>query len=213
MISDNLNMGNILESKALLSKYHPEVLKLRVLSNPPQGSKELTEADLITSEKQLYYFYKTLNNIKHFANENSKLNESIALHGRIIKPDMVNAAKAISQFTQVFKYANALLNNANENPLHKLTTLNKIYENIISAANLLGLFLEEPEVFILEIKEKYINLNHIDMEEVKELMKQTLCVRIVVVPDKKSYPIRGGRQHGLFKKNTGVSHQTDAATQ
>lgn len=47
----------------------------------------------------------------------------------------------------------------------------------------------------------------------KESLRHTLCVRIVVVPDKKSYPIRGGRQHGLFKKNTGVSHQTDAATQ
>ncbi len=179
------SLGNILESEVVLSKYHLEVLKLSILSNPPQGSKELVETDFIASEKQLYYFYKTLNNIKNFENENSKLNESIAIHGRIIKPDIVNGIKAsfvaamndnfnttleISEFLKVFKYSNALLNNANENPLHKLTTLNKIYENILTVANLLGIFLEEPEDFILEIKEKYINLNHIDMEEVKELM-------------------------------------------
>jgi cysteinyl-tRNA synthetase len=179
------SLGNILESKVLLSKYHPEVLKLSILSNSPQSSKELAEADFIASEKQLYYFYKTLNNIKNFTNKNRKLNESIAPHGRIIKPDIVNGIKAsfaaamndnfnttlaISELLQVFKYSNALLNNANENPLHKLTTLNKIYENILTVANLLGIFLEEPKVFILEMKEKYIKLNNIDMNEVKELM-------------------------------------------
>ena len=179
------SLGNILESKELLSKYHPEVLKFSLLSNSSQGSKELTDADFIACEKRLYYFYQTLNSIKNFANENSELNDSIALHGRIIKPDIVDGIKvsfvaaindnfntslAVSQFLQVFKYSNALLNNANENPLHKLTTLNKIYKTILVAANLLGIFLEEPEVFILEMKEKYIKLNNIDMEEIEELM-------------------------------------------
>ncbi|HEX2926942.1 MAG TPA: hypothetical protein VHP38_11930, partial [Ruminiclostridium sp.] len=70
----------------------------------------------------------------------------------------------------IFKYSNALLTNANENPLHKLTTLNKIYKSILIVANLIGIFLEEPEEFILEMKEKYIKLNNIDMNEVKELM-------------------------------------------
>lgn len=181
------SFGNILESKELLSKYHPEVLKFSILTNFSQGSKELTADDFIASEKRLYYFYQTLNNINIFANENNELNDSIALHGRIIKPDIVdgiktafvaaindnfNASLAISEFLQVFKYSNALLHNANENPLHKLTTLNKIHKNILAVANLLGILLEEPELFILEMKEKYIRLNHIDMEEVKELMNQ-----------------------------------------
>jgi cysteinyl-tRNA synthetase len=179
------SFGNILESKELLFKYHPEVLKFCILSNSSQGSKELTTVDFIASEKRLYYFYQTLNKIKTFANENSELNESIIPHGRIIKPDIVDGIKesfvaaindnfntslVVSDFLQVFKYSNALLNNANENPLHKLTTLNKIYKNILTVANLLGIFLEEPEVFILEMKEKYIKLNNIDMEEIKELM-------------------------------------------
>jgi len=169
----------------LLSKYHPEVLKFSILSNPFHGLKELTTVEFIASEKRLYYFYQTLNNIKKFASENSELNDSIALHGRIIKPDIVDGIKvsfvaaindnfntslAVSEFLQVFKYSNALLNNANENPLHKLTTLNKIYKSILIVANLLGIFLEEPEIFILEMKEKYIKLNNIDMKEIKELM-------------------------------------------
>jgi cysteinyl-tRNA synthetase len=179
------SLGNILESKELLSKYHREVLKFSILSHPSEGSKELTASDFMASEKRLYYFYQTLNNIKSFANENSKLNDCIAPHGRIIRPDIVdgikesfvlaindnsNTALAVSQFLQVFKYSNALLNNANENPLHKLTTLNKIYKTILTVANLLGILLEEPEVFILEMKEKYIKLNNIDMKEIEELM-------------------------------------------
>lgn len=179
------SLGNILESKELLSKYHPEVLKLSILVNSSQGLKELGESEFIASEKRLYYFYQTLNNMKNFANENHQLNDSIPLHGRIIKPDIVDGIKisfvtaindnfntsgAISEIIQVFKYSNALLNNANENPLHKLTTLNAIYKNIITVANLLGIFLEEPEEFILEIKEKYIKLNNIDTKEVKELL-------------------------------------------
>lgn len=181
------SFGNILESKELLSKYHPEVLKFSILSIPSEHIKELTSADFISSEKKLYYFYQTLNRIKNFANENSELNEHIALHGRIIKPDIVeginenfvaaiddnfNTTLVVSNFLQIFKYLNALLNNANENPLHKLTTLNKIYKTILIVANLLGILLEEPEVFILEIKEKYIMLNNIDMKEIKELMDQ-----------------------------------------
>lgn len=176
---------NILESKELLQKYHLEVLKFSILSIPHEGSKELTDVDFKACEKRIYYFYQTLNKIKNFANENSELNEHIALHGRIIKPDIVdginssfvaamddnlNTALAISDFLQVFKYSNALLNNANENPLHKLTTLNKIYKSILIVANLLGIFLEEPEEFILELKEKYIKLNNIDMKEVQELI-------------------------------------------
>lgn len=181
------SLGNILESKELLSKYHPEVLKLSILSNPSEGLKELTEEHFLASEKRLYYFYQTLNKIKNFANENSELNEHIALHGRIIKPDIVdginksfvaaindnfNTALVVSDFLKIFKYSNALLTNANENPLHKLTTLNKIYKSILIVANLIGIFLEEPEEFILEMKEKYIKLNNIDMNEVKELMNQ-----------------------------------------
>jgi len=187
-------LGNILESKELLSKYHPEVLKLSILSNSSQGLKELTASDFIASEKRLYYFYQTLNNIKNFANENNELDDYIAPHGRIIKQDIVdgingsfvaaindnfNTALAISDFLQVFKYSNALLTNANENPLHKLTTLNKIYKNILIVANLLGIFLEEPEVFILEIKEKYIKLNKIDMNEIVELMKLRQEAKII----------------------------------
>jgi cysteinyl-tRNA synthetase len=183
------SLGNILESKELLSKYHLEILKFSILSNSSQGLKELTDVDFIASEKRLYYFYQTLNKIRNFANENSELNDSIAPHGRIIRPDIVdgikvsfaaaindnfNTALVISEFLQVFKYSNALLNNANENPLHKLTTLNKIYKNILTVANLLGIFLEEPEVFILEIKEKYIKLHNIDMKEIKELMNLRL---------------------------------------
>jgi len=179
------SLGNILESKELLSKYHPEVLKLSILSNSSQGLKELTAIDFISSEKRLYYFYQTLNNMKNFANENSELNDCIAPHGRIIKPEIVdsinasfvaaindnfNTSLAVSDFLQVFKYSNALLNNVNENPLHKLTTLNKIYKTILIVANLLGIFLEEPEVFILELKEKYIKFNNIDMKEIEELM-------------------------------------------
>jgi len=179
------SLGNILESKELISKYHPEVLKFHILSNSSQGLKGLTDVNFIASEKRLYYFYHSLNNIKNFASENSELNDHIALHGRIIKPDIVdginasfvaaindnfNTSLAVSQFLQVFKYSNALLNNANENPLHKLTTLNKIYKNILIVANLLGIFLEEPEVFILEMKEKYIKLNNIDMKEIQELI-------------------------------------------
>ncbi|MDF2984492.1 MAG: cysteinyl-tRNA synthetase [Eubacterium sp.] len=179
------SMGNILESKELLSKYHPEVLKFSILSNFSKDSETLTTDDIITSEKRFYYFYQTLDRIKNFANENSELNEHIALYGRIIKPEIVdgingsfvaaindnfNTALAVSNFLQVFKYSNALLNNTNENPLHKLTTLNKIYKNILIVANLLGIFLEEPEAFIMEMKEKYIKLNNINMKEVKELM-------------------------------------------
>ena len=179
------SLGNILESKELLSKYHPEVLKFCILSNFSKGMETLTADDIIASEKRLYYFYQTLNRIKNFAGENSELNEHIELHGKIIKPEIVdginrsfvaaindnfNTALAVSNFLQVFKYSNALLSNANENPLHKLRTLNKIYKSILIVANLLGIFLEEPEAFILEIKEKYIKLNNINMTEVKELM-------------------------------------------
>jgi Cysteinyl-tRNA synthetase len=179
------SLGNILESKELLSQYHPEILKHSILSNSSNQLEELTSNDFIASEKRLYYFYHTLNNIKKFETENWTLFEHVALHGRIIKPDLVdgiiesfvaamndnfNTSLAVSEFQQVFKYSNALLKNAKENPLHKLTTLNKIYKNIIEAANLLGILLEVPEVFISKIKEKYIKLNNIDINEVNELM-------------------------------------------
>jgi len=179
------SFGNILESKELLAKYNPEVLKLSILTNYSKELKELTDVDFKASEKRLYYFYHTLNNIKSFETENFELNQYIAPHGRIIKPDIVdginasfvaaindnfNTALVVSEFQQVFKYSNALLNNANENPLHKLTTLKSIYNNILAVANLLGIFLEKPKAFILETKEKYIKLNNIDKNEVNELM-------------------------------------------
>jgi cysteinyl-tRNA synthetase len=178
--------GHILESKELVSKYHVEVLKLAILSCAWQGKVERSEVDFQTAEKRLYYFYQTLKNMKQYANENSALNEHVFEHGKIIKPDLVtgieaafvaamndgqNTSLAITQFFQVFKYANALLQNKRENPLHKLTTLNEIYKNMLKVAHLLGIFLEEPEVFILELKEKYIAQNQINMNEVLDLIR------------------------------------------
>ena len=161
-----------MSSKELLSKFHAEVLMLCKLSNPSRGLNELTDCDFLSSEKRLYYFYQTLNKIKTYASENAELHESIALHGRIINPDIVDSIKATTEFLKVFKYSNALLNNANENPLHKLTTLNEILSNILISGNLLGIFLEEPEVFILEMKEKYIKLNKLDMKEIQQLLNE-----------------------------------------
>ncbi len=86
--------------------------------------------------------------------------------------DNFNTSLVVSELSHLFKYLNALLKNVNENPLHKLTSLNKIYKNVLAVANLLGIFLEEPEEFILEMKEKYIKVNNINMNEIKELIDQ-----------------------------------------
>jgi len=161
-----------MSSTELLSRYHPEVLQLSRLSNPSIELHEFKDCDFLSSEKRLYYFYQTLNKIKTYASENAELHESIALHGRIISPDIVDSIKVTTEFLKVFKYSNALLNNANENPLHKLTTLNEIFRKILISGNLLGIFLEEPEVFILEMKEKYIKLNKLDMKEIQQLLNQ-----------------------------------------
>lgn len=179
--------GNILESKELSSKYHQEILTLSLLTSSTDTTTELTELDFKASERKLYYFYQTLNHIEIFANEHRELNDIIALHGRIIKPDLVdgikeafvaglndnfNTSSVIAEFQRVFKYCNSLLNNANENPLHKLTTLKRISNDVIKLANLLGIFLEEPGAFIFDLREKYIEFYNIDTEEVRSLINK-----------------------------------------
>ena len=44
-------------------------------------------------------------------------------------------------------------------------------QKLLKVSKILGIFLEEPEVFIFDIKQKYIKENKIDILEVEHLMK------------------------------------------
>ena len=82
--------------------------------------------------------------------------------------DDFNSALAISNLHIIFRYMNNIMKTANKsNRQIVANTLAKALEDIKSVYKILGLFEQNPEDFIKEMKEKYLKKLNIDAEQIE----------------------------------------------
>ena len=168
------SLGNSLTIRDALKKYNYEIIKYVILSKHYTSDIDLLDSDFNLAENHLYYFYSTILAMKKYIEEYK--NETIKdfrvddISDKVISDfindmdDDFNSAAAISNLHGIFKYINNVMKMAKKDEKAvTANTLNSILNNIYEAYGVIGLFNQNPEEFIKEMKTKY--LEKLDIEE------------------------------------------------
>lgn len=167
------SLGNSLTIRDALQKYNHEVIRYVMLSKHYTSDIDLIDEEFSLGESHMYYFYSTIaameKYIATFMDSSSTATREDDISSKII-PDFIksmdddfNAAAAISNLHGIFKYANNIMKTAkNGNRVNTANTLVNILNSLHEAYGVIGMFGQNPEEFISEMKMKYLRGLEID---------------------------------------------------
>ena len=168
-----------------LKEYNYETIKYVMLSRHYASDMDILDSDYQIAETHLYYFYKTLERMQKFITEYNgddkgktfKTNDSKEIVPKFIEvmDEDFNTSVAIANLYNLFKYANAIMNDAKKsNRQVTANTVATMKKDIHKVYSVLGLLEQKPEKFIAELKEKYLNKLQINPKDVKNLISERM---------------------------------------
>ena len=176
------SLGNSLTIRDALAKYNYEVIKYVFLQKHYTADIDISDSDFRLAEKHLYYFYDTLYKTTGFSNryKNESNNYLENFNADDIKEKFIEAMDddfntpiVISYLYDTFKYMNYIMKNVNkENRIQTANTLASIINSLKEVYGVIGLFGQEPKLFIEEIKDKYLNELNITREIIEKLIQE-----------------------------------------
>ena len=182
------SLGNSLTIRDALAKYNYEVIKYVFLQKHYTADIDISDADFRLAEKHLHYFYDTISRandyINQFTDNTDKYladydTENIKNYFIEAMDDDFNTPIAISQLYDLFKYINYAMKNSNKgNRVQTANTLNNIINSIKEVYGVIGLFEQEPNIFINELKNKYVNELNITVEEINNKVEERKQAKI-----------------------------------
>ena len=146
---------------------------------------DISDSDFQIAESHLYYFYTTIKEMQKYIEQNKNVEITDILEDDISKDiipnfinvmdDDFNTASAISYLYGIFKYVNNAMKTAKKgNKAKAANTLENILKNVKEVYGVLGLFKQEPEKIIAELKEKYLNKLDISKQYIEEQITKRL---------------------------------------
>ncbi len=195
------SLGNTLTIKEALKKYHPEVIRHAMLSRHYSADVDISEKEFTLSEKSLYYFYNTMNDIDAFLAANSPTSEKLAVEdiSTGIKTsfteamdDDFNSSLAISFMFQICKYANSLLMDKKQPKGAVAAAFQRIKAEVASAYAVLGLMQDNPAEFI-----RTLNLKHLEEAGLTEEKVHALIAERAAAKQSKNYAAADGIREKL----------------
>ena len=173
------SLGNSLTIKEALDLYNPEVVRYAIVSKSYSADIDLGESEFILAEKHMYYFYNTINAINKFLAQNTEMKEvanevadNIEAKFRDAMDDDFNTPVAVAELFADFKYVNNLLKDGKVPADEKAYILNKIKAEIVRCYNVIGLFKEDVQGLIDDLKNKYVNKLGLDINEVENKIQE-----------------------------------------
>ena len=182
------SLGNSLTIRDALNMYNYEVIKYVMFCKHYASDMDILDSDFQLAENHMYYFYSTIKNMKEFIalNEDSSIDKVLedeipnSIISKFIEAmdDDFNTAVVIANLHTIFKYANNIMKSAKkDNKSIVANTLKKILEDINEVySGVLGLFEQQPEEFISNMKQKYLKKLKIDVNYIKsEIEKRAIA--------------------------------------
>ena len=182
------SLGNSLTIRDALNMYNYEVIKYVMFCKHYASNMDILDSDFQLAENHMYYFYSTIKNMKEFIalNEDSSIDKVLedeipnSIISKFIEAmdDDFNTAVVIANLHTIFKYANNIMKSAKkDNKNIVANTLKKILEDINEVySGVLGLFEQQPEEFISNMKQKYLKKLKIDVNYIKsEIEKRAIA--------------------------------------
>ena len=176
------SLGNSLTIRDALAKYNYEVIKYVFLQKHYTADIDISDSDFRLAEKHLHYFYDTLyrasglsNRYKDDSNNYLEGYNVDDIKDKFIEAmdDDFNTPIAISYLYDIFKYMNYIMKNVNKgNRVQTANTLSNIINSLKDVYGVIGLFGQEPENFIENMKNKYLNELNISKEEIEKQIQE-----------------------------------------
>ena len=208
------SLGNSLTIKHALELYNPEVIRYAIVSKNYSSDIDLGESEFAMAEKHLYYFYNTINAINKFLEENTKMKEvpnevadEIKNKFKQAMDDDFNTPVAIANLFTDFKYVNNLLKNNKIEIDEKAYILNKIKNEIVRCYNVIGIFKEDANELIEDLKSKYINKLDLKVEDIEQEI-----INRAVAKSEKNYDIADRIRKELDEKGIILNDSKEGTT-
>ena len=182
------SLGNSLTIRDALAKYNYEVIKYVFLQKHYTADIDISDTDFRLAEKHLHYFYDTISRANEFIIQFTDGTDyyladydSQEIKNNFIEAmdDDFNTPIAISRLYDVFKYINFAMKNSNKgNRVQTANTLNSIINSIKEVYGVIGLFEQEADVFVNELKNKYVNELNITVDEINNKIEERKQAKI-----------------------------------
>jgi len=179
------SLGNFITIRDALKEYHPEVLRLFLLSKHYRSPLDFARKDVLNVQSGLIKIYRTLQRLGSMIGEetpissgnvhltddygNYFLKEFVAL-----MDDDMNTAGVVGLMFEKVKEINRLMDSQADRPDETLTArLAKDRSNLMAAADILGILQSKPDEFLGSVA----GASEIDPEEVERLIKDRADAR------------------------------------
>ncbi len=168
------SLGNSLTIRDALKMYNYEVIKYLMFSKHYSSDIDIHDEDFRIAEGHMYYFYTTLKDVNKYietndGNENGEIikdETSDTIISKFIEAmdDDFNTVSVIANLHVIFKYINNIMKTAKKGQKQiTANTLKKMLNDIKEVYGVLGLFEQDSDKFIKEMKQKY--LKKLDIQE------------------------------------------------
>ena len=179
------SLGNGLTIKQALELYNPEVIRYAIVSKSYSADIDLNDGEFALAEKHLYYFYNTISAIDKFLTQNTEMKEvanevadGIEARFREAMDDDFNTPVAVAELFAAFKYVNSLLKDNKVTADEKAFILGKIKSEIVRCYNVMGLFKEDVQGLIDDLKNKYINKLGLNVTEIERKIEERAIAKV-----------------------------------
>lgn len=177
------SLGNSLTIRDALKEYNYETIKYVMLSRHYASDVDILDSDYQIAETHLYYFYKTLEKMQKFIEEyngdatkemfDSEFSKEIVTRFIEVMDEDFNTSAAVANLHNIFKYANAIMNEAKKSTRQvTANTLAKMVKDIRKVYSVLGLLEQNPEKFIIELKEKCLKKLQISPKDIESFISE-----------------------------------------
>ncbi|OGP56875.1 MAG: cysteine--tRNA ligase [Deltaproteobacteria bacterium RBG_13_52_11b] len=187
------SLGNILTIKEIVKNWHPEVIRLFLLSQHYRSPVDFSEDSLSEAKSGLDRFYATIKAIQdEMANppsprakidagvlaEHRQNIESLQIRIEEAMDDDFNTAQALGHFYDLQTHLNSLLSLSKGHPSEEIISLfKKGSEHFSKMGWIFGLFRENPDTYIDKQKKEGLKRLNVSEEEILALVEERNAAR------------------------------------
>jgi cysteinyl-tRNA synthetase len=180
------SLGNFFTIRDILAKYHPEVLRFFLLQSHYRSPVDFSDAALNEARQAMNKFYAALKSLQDIpaassdtsAGGNFMVSEEVEkLRDFFIEAmdDDFNTARAIGRLFDAVRAVNAYLGGSNKELSPEAAAQIKL--KILEIGKVLGIFLEDPDIYLLEDRKRETEKRNLNAAEIENLIAERKAAR------------------------------------
>jgi cysteinyl-tRNA synthetase len=194
------SLGNILTLKEIFEDWHPEVIRLFLLSHHYRSPVDYSADSLSEAKSGLDRFYTTVNSIRQLEKtmplknppsstgkgkgggvplaEVNQAIESFQARVEEAMDDDFNTAQALGYFHDLQRHLNSFLDISKSHPTEEvISMLRRGLDHFSNMGRIFGLFQEDPETYLSEERKRGLKKLDLSEEEISRLIGERNAAR------------------------------------